>query len=89
MEELKLILATIEALGETGSWMFYAYLAKSTFMGILIAGTIFSICRMIVSVISFGNDIRDMLNIGSTGSFTPSEKTAVLNKIGQLMKKEE
>ncbi len=88
MEELKIILATIETIGATGSWMFYAYLVKSLTVGILFAGTVLLVVRMAthsISAIVFGCEIRDILGVGSSGELTSSERSSVRAKIGELM----
>ena len=86
MEELKLILQAIGTAGETGKWMYVAYLAKDILINLL--GYFFGVFVLYFSykfgmtAIKHGNFISNIaMKVGYTTPFSDREKLDILKRL--------
>ena len=95
MEELKLILETLNGVGDQAVNAFIVYLIfKVIYLAVCWGGAILLVClisKAIYSLVSralFGCGVRDQLGIGCPGELTKSEMRAVTTRIDELLRKE-
>jgi hypothetical protein len=83
IEELKLVLETVQGLGESAYWVAVMIIAKGYFDSVLTITTVVVVIlfinktiRYIIGRFSFGEQIKAIM--GYRGEFLPSEKNKVL-----------